>query len=471
MSDTTIKRIAIVVGVLFFLGIFAVQPVAAIVLGVIGGVAYYAYRERTREERKSEAEMLAYRLNLLNNVWRPMEGELAEVVRSGGAVTEADTVWRDVKNFARQESGATFDHSMGRYVNLRTRVALLASEQSVSEHSQRQLGSEQQKLLFISRDLLEQTRAAIQAMPVKSTPRSVPTPALRRPASTPTRKPLTIGQESRARPTSTPRPPASTPHRNPLRIGQESLTEPRTVTPREEPRLASRATAQRIEARPKTEPAPRPTPSPAARPVAQRIEAAPKVDPVPRPTPEFTASTVKPTTPPHPVEAPEPTADVPAVEPAAPLVPAPSVEEPQPAPKVPSGGLRLEAASVCDELFDPKLMSYETNRLFDERYKDQSVRWIGAVRRANEYSYDSTFGDEGGTKVEVDLHEIKQAYGNRIVKGFVQLRKEAIDDVRSRIGQDVAFEGRLLTCEGSSRRIYVADAKLANLVHLKQIAR
>ena len=124
--------------------------------------------------------------------------------------------------------------------------------------------------------------------------------------------------------------------------------------------------------------------------------------------------------------------------------------------------LQLDVVSVCEGLFAPKVMSYESNRLFDERYKGQMVRWTGVSRRANGYSYDSTFGESDGTKVEFDLYEINQGYSKRMVKAFAQLPKDALDDIRSRIGEEVVFEGRLLTCEGSSKRVYVADARLVD---------
>ena len=97
--------------------------------------------------------------------------------------------------------------------------------------------------------------------------------------------------------------------------------------------------------------------------------------------------------------------------------------------------------------------------MFDDRYKDATVRWRGTVRRANTYSYDFNFGDGGGTKVELDVFEIKQQYGSRTVKAFVQLPVEAADEIGERIGEDIKFEGRLLNCEGSARRLYVADAR------------
>ena len=129
-------------------------------------------------------------------------------------------------------------------------------------------------------------------------------------------------------------------------------------------------------------------------------------------------------------------------------------------PSEPSDDLRLDVASVCEELFDPKVMSYEANRLFDERYKDATVRWKGTARRASTYSYDFNFGDGGGTKAEIEIYEVKQQYGSRAVKAFVQLPTDAAADIGGRIGEEIEFEGRLMTCEGSARRLYVADARM-----------
>ena len=147
-----------------------------------------------------------------------------------------------------------------------------------------------------------------------------------------------------------------------------------------------------------------------------------------------------------------------------PAVTAPAPREPEPVaqPYGPPSDLRLDVASVCEALFDPKIMSYESNRLFDDRYKDATVRWKGTARRAGVYSYDFNFGDGGGTKAELDVYEVKQQYGSRTVRAFVQLPVEDADDIGARIGEDVHFEGRLISCEGSARRLYVADARMVD---------
>ncbi len=142
--------------------------------------------------------------------------------------------------------------------------------------------------------------------------------------------------------------------------------------------------------------------------------------------------------------------------------PVSSEPEPSAPPSAPTGDVRLDVASVCEDLFNSSMMSYATNRLFDDRYKDATVRWKGTARRASAYSYDFEFGDGGGTKAELDLYEIKQQYGSRTVKAFVQLPVQAAEVLGSRIGEDIEFEGRLMTCEGSARRLYVADARMVD---------
>ena len=141
---------------------------------------------------------------------------------------------------------------------------------------------------------------------------------------------------------------------------------------------------------------------------------------------------------------------------------APKAPEPAAALSEPPSDLPLDVASVCEELFNPKMMSYEANRLFDDRYKDVTVRWTGTMRRASTYSYDFNFGDGGGTKAEFDVYEVKQQYGSRMVKTFVQLPVEAAADISGRVGEEMLFEGRLITCEGSARRLYVADARIVD---------
>ena len=372
--------------------------------------------------------------DILNRMWFPLQEELTDVVRTEGRVTEATSAWTTAPGLSKRETPKTFFTGMQRYVRQRELVASLAASDLATEESRQQLVAEQQNLLSRAEDLLQEVNRAINAIPgasmaVRRTRRAQPGQAAQRTRATATRRsararqPASASRRSRAQTaTSTQagrhRPAPSRPTTAPMRIADAA---PKPSAPRPAP------------------PPPRVTYTPMPSPPAVAAPAPREPEPPPAPSP-VTAS------------APEPVV----------AAPAPSEPEPAATPSVPSGDLRLDVASVCEELFDPNRMSYETNRLFDDRYRDATVRWKGTARRANVYSYDFDFGDGGGTKAELDVYEVKQQYGSRAVKAFVQLPTEAADDIGGRIGEDVRFEGRLISCEGSARRLYVADARMVD---------
>ena len=336
--------------------------------------------------------------DVLNRMWFPLQDELTDVVRSEGRVTEASSAWTGAPGLSKRETPSTFYSSMQWYVRQRGLVASLAASDLSTEASRQELVSEQRRLLSKAQELLDRVNKSINAIPGAAT-------AVRR-----TRRAQSRPAAQRPRPAST-RPSAGT--RQPAPVSRSIQ-------------------AQRI----------MDTPAPSAPPVSTPAVAS---------SPEPVA----------PLKPPEPSVATPASEPVV-VAPAPRVPEPASTPSEPPADLKLDVASVCEDLFNPKMMSYEANRLFDDRYKDATVRWTGTTRRASAYSYDFNFGDGGGTKAEFDVYEVKQQYGSRTVKAFVQLPQEAAADLGPRIGESIEFEGRLMTCEGSARRIYVADARMVD---------
>ena len=492
MGNTTLRNIAIVGGIVLFVPAFVISPALGVVFAVILILGFIAAQ---RMLGASEVRLKKDNVgDLLNRMWIPVRDELAEVVRRGGSVTSATSVWSSVPNRYKQETPTTFHQGMQRYVNQRAQAAALVASVTATEESRQQQEIEQQKLLFTSRELLEEARKAIYFIPgseaaVRRAEAAQPRPSVPQTRSAATRP------SARSTVGTAPAAPAS-------RSAQaQTATPARTISWRPEPSLPAPASMRTAES-PRTPSAPRPPSRPAPTPL--RVTDTPKpLEPVvptpappepepppapsvprPAPTPLRITDTPKPPEPVLPTPAPpepEPpsvpsTPPVPSTvtasvtEPAEPpkppepavVTPAPSEPEPVAQPSEPPGDLRLDVASVCEELFDPNRMSYETNRLFDDRYKDATVRWKGTARRAGEYSYDFNFGDGGGTKAELDVYEVKQQYGSRTVRAFVQLPVGDADDIGARIGEDVLFEGRLISCEGSARRLYVADARMVD---------
>ncbi len=369
--------------------------------------------------------------DVLNRMWYPIQEELMDVVNGGGQVTEPASAWNTAPSLSKRETNRNFFTGMQRYVQQREHVAALAAGDLSTEESRQELASEQESLLSMALELIVQVNRAIDENPASAT-------VARR-----TRRARPSPQTQRKR-SATARPAPPLPRPTSMRI-VETPRKPSTPQP------ASRPTPLRIsDVLEPPEPAIAP-PAPSAPEPALITSAPPKPVPSVASVPEVVEESKRP----------EPVVPAPPQEPVA-TAPAPSVPEPA-APSIePPADLRLDVASVCEELFNPKMMSYQTNRLFDERYKDVTVRWIGTDRRASAYSYDFNFGDGGGTKAELDVYEVKQQYGSRAVRAFVQLPIEAADDIGGRIGDEVQFEGRLITCEGSARRLYIADAQIVD---------
>ncbi len=116
---------------------------------------------------------------------------------------------------------------------------------------------------------------------------------------------------------------------------------------------------------------------------------------------------------------------------------------------------------VCRDLFETGGLSLQISRVFEERYADRPIRWSGVLRSVRSYAFDLVFGKEPGVKMVVDLHEVKSGVFGRMVQAVVQLPKEAEEALKERVGERVAFEGRLVRCDAFARNLFVADGRLA----------
>ena len=163
MTNTTLRNIAIVGGIVLFVPAFVISPALGVVLAVILiGAFMAAQRILGASEDRLKKEDVG---DLLNRMWTPVRDELSVVVRTGGRVTSATSVWSGVPNLYKQEAPTTFHEGMERYVNERAQVAALVASVTATEESRQQQEIEQQKLLFMSRELLEEAKKAIYFIP------------------------------------------------------------------------------------------------------------------------------------------------------------------------------------------------------------------------------------------------------------------------------------------------------------------
>lgn len=123
--------------------------------------------------------------------------------------------------------------------------------------------------------------------------------------------------------------------------------------------------------------------------------------------------------------------------------------------------LDLSIEAVCGQLFDPNLMTFQAANLFEQRYQNKRVEWAGTLQRVASYASDLVFGNNPGTKVTFDICEIDAGMlGARIVQAVVQFPPEAEALLQPRVGERVAFSGRMLRCDSFVRTLFITDGSV-----------
>ena len=153
--------------------------------------------------------------------------------------------------------------------------------------------------------------------------------------------------------------------------------------------------------------------------------------------------------------------EVPAVpnvpaEPDAPAVP--DFEATPPTEMLVSQGGMPGIEEFCAAVFAPGLLSYSATQKFRESYEGKHIVWTGTLESMTPFSFDFDFGSGGGIKAVLTILEGHDA-GSRDIQAVIGLPPglEGLDD---RIGQPVAFTGRLLKVDGLAKRVMIADAAL-----------
>lgn len=139
-------------------------------------------------------------------------------------------------------------------------------------------------------------------------------------------------------------------------------------------------------------------------------------------------------------------------------------EEPAPGPeaeeRVP-GDEPADAAAVTARLFSGGSTGSEVRDRFEAELAGKRVRWRGRLERASKYYSDTVFGAGPGTRAVLLLAEVEEPpYGRREVHATLQLPEGTEATLRGRRGEELAFEGRLVHCDGFLRTLFVADARL-----------
>lgn len=147
---------------------------------------------------------------------------------------------------------------------------------------------------------------------------------------------------------------------------------------------------------------------------------------------------------------PAPRAEVrPLVAPSEPRAPLPAADAPETSPT---------PSDVCGDLFRSERMSFEVQRAFDERWTGRAVRWQGELLRVEPFRRDLVFSEGPGTRAVVQVHVLDRGlFGLQPVRAIVRLPESEAAALRGRIGEPLAFTGRLVRCDAILYSLFVDD--------------
>jgi len=119
-------------------------------------------------------------------------------------------------------------------------------------------------------------------------------------------------------------------------------------------------------------------------------------------------------------------------------------------------------AEFCNAVFAPGTLSFDSTQSFKKHYEGKRIHWSARLDSVAPFAVDFDFGSNGGVRavLTIDPNEIQQS-GAREIRAVVGL-PVGTDGLDGRIGQHVAFAGTLRKVDGFGRKVFVADAELAN---------
>jgi hypothetical protein len=119
-------------------------------------------------------------------------------------------------------------------------------------------------------------------------------------------------------------------------------------------------------------------------------------------------------------------------------------------------------AEFCNAVFAPGTLSFDSTQSFKKHFEGKRIHWSAKLESVSPFAVDFDFGSNGGVRavLTIDPNEMQQS-GAREIKAVVGL-PVGTNGLDSRIGQCVAFSGTLRKVDGFGRKVFVADAELAN---------
>jgi hypothetical protein len=120
----------------------------------------------------------------------------------------------------------------------------------------------------------------------------------------------------------------------------------------------------------------------------------------------------------------------------------------------------VDAAEFCRKVFDTSHSSFAAAQFFEQHYAGRQVVWSGPLRRVERMSYDMVFGDEEACRATVEIHGSPSESYFSAIKAFLKLPPEFAESLRSQVGSEISFRGRLLKLDAFMKNVYVTEGEL-----------
>ena len=120
----------------------------------------------------------------------------------------------------------------------------------------------------------------------------------------------------------------------------------------------------------------------------------------------------------------------------------------------------LGISHVVGALFAEGQSTSEAEEMFESKYKGRSFAGCGTLKNVRSYRFDLVFGNDPGTRAEIELDIVSGGSASRTPKAVVQLPVEMEDRLRSIADKQVAFEGSLIQCDVFMKTLFFSDGQI-----------
>jgi hypothetical protein len=136
-------------------------------------------------------------------------------------------------------------------------------------------------------------------------------------------------------------------------------------------------------------------------------------------------------------------------------------ETPEDAPPPSAPSKSIEAEAFFAKVFDSRLGSLNSARIFENEYEGSRVEWEGDLVSASEFSIDFVFKNRTGIKATFEIHKQSSARDGGKIAVIVQFPKDQLAALDNSLRRKTRFSGKLFGVDGLMKRVFLVEGRLS----------